>query len=60
MDMKFESEFAKELYMEVSALIDTTKLRRRYISSQYIWRVWQKVYKANCGCTRYFLLPEDF
>ena len=59
MNVRFESELAHELYLEVSALIDTGKIRKSYISSDYIWKVWQKVYKNHCGCTRYYLLPEE-
>ena len=58
MDIRFESEFGKKLYLEVSALADVSRIRRKYISDKYIWKLWQKVYKSNCGCTRYFVLPE--
>ncbi len=58
-DIRFESEFAHKLYIEVSAVADVSQIRRKYISSQYIWKIWQKVYKAHCGCTRHFLLPDD-
>ena len=59
MNVRFESDLAHELYIEVSALVDTDKIRRPYISSEYIWKVWQRVYKSRCGCTRYYLLPEE-
>ncbi len=59
MKIRFESGLAKNLYIEVSALADMRKLDRPYISTDYIWKIWQKVYKANCGCTRYILRPED-
>ena len=53
--IRFESKFAKQLYIEVSAVCDMKKINRPYISQAYIWRVWQKVYKHNCGCTRYYI-----
>ena len=53
--IKFESNLAKQLYIEVSALQDMKKVNRAYISQEYIWKVWQKVYKNYCGCTRYFI-----
>ena len=56
--IKFESNFAKQLYIEVSALQDMKKVNRSYISQEYIWKVWQKVYKEYCGCTRYFINLE--
>ncbi|MCR5778723.1 MAG: hypothetical protein K6G84_15090 [Lachnospiraceae bacterium] len=56
-NIRFESEMAHELYIEVSAIADTSKIRRKYISNNYIWKLWQKVYKSRCGCTRYYLLP---
>ncbi|MCR5527445.1 MAG: hypothetical protein K6F39_08715 [Lachnospiraceae bacterium] len=57
-NIKFESELAHELYIEVSAIADTSKLRRKFITKDYIWKIWQKVYKSRCGCTRYYMLPE--
>lgn len=56
--MKFENVFAKQLYLEVSAIQDMTKIDRSYISLSYIWKVWQKVYKGNYGCTRYIIKNE--
>ena len=58
-DIRFDSDFTKQLYTEVSALQDMTKIGRPFISRKYIWAVWQKVYKAHFGCTRHFLLPEE-
>ena len=58
-NIRFESEFARQLYIEVSALADVTKIKRSYISGKYIWKLWQRVYKTNCGCTKYFILPDD-
>ncbi len=58
MEKEFESELAKTLYIELSALIDVRRIKRRYISLNYIWRLWKKVYKDHCGCTRIFIMPE--
>ncbi len=55
MKIRFESSLAKNLYIEVSALANMKNLDRPYISTAYIWKIWQKVYKANCGCTRYMV-----
>ena len=57
--IRFESDFAHNLYIEVSALRDVSKLRRTYITVDYIWKIWRKVYLKDCGCTRYFLLPDE-
>lgn len=57
MDREFESDLARKLYIEVSALMDVRRIRRRYISQEYIWKLWKKVYKSNCGCTRFFVVP---
>jgi len=53
--IKFENSFAKQLYIEVSGIQDMRSIERSYISQEYIWEVWQKVYKANFGCTKYLL-----
>ena len=58
-EIKFDSDFTKQLYTEVSPIQDMRKIDRPYISRKYMWAVWQKVYKANFGCTRHFILPED-
>ena len=58
-EIKFDSDFTKQLYTEVSSIQDMRKIDRPYISRKYMWAVWQKVYKANFGCTRHFILPED-
>ena len=57
--VRFDSEFTKQLYTEISAIQDMSHIDRPYITRGYIWKVWQKVYKSNFGCTRHFLLPED-
>ncbi len=59
MDKEFESPLARELYYELSALIDVRRIRKRYITDRYIWRLWKKVYKERCGCTRIFIEPDD-
>lgn len=59
-EIRFDSDFTKQLYTEVSALQDMKKIDRPFISRKYIWAVWQKVYKAHFGCTRHFLLPDEF
>ncbi len=56
MEREFETELARELFMEVSALIDVTKIKRRYISQKYIWKLWKRVYRENCGITRYVIM----
>lgn len=53
--IKFENSFAKQLYIEISGIQDMKSIDRSYISQEYIWEVWQKVYKANFGCTKYML-----
>ncbi|MCR5773913.1 MAG: hypothetical protein K6G42_02390 [Lachnospiraceae bacterium] len=57
--IRFESELAKELYMEVSALADTKKIDRPYITVPYIWKIWKKVYRSNFGSTRHFFMPGE-
>ena len=54
-NIKFENDFARQLYFEVSGIQDMKKINRSYISQDYIWKVWQRVYKHNYGCTRYFV-----
>ena len=41
-NIRFESDLAEKLYLEVSALADVSQIRRSFISSQYIWKIWQK------------------
>lgn len=53
--IRFENSFAKQLYLEVSGIQDTKKIDKRYISTAYIWEVWQKVYKNSFGCTSYVI-----
>lgn len=53
--IKFENAFAKQLYLEISGIQDMKTINRGYISLDYIWKVWQKVYKANYGCTSYII-----
>lgn len=59
MDREFETDLARELYFEVSALMDVRRIKRRYITLDYIWKLWKRVYKENCGCTKYFINPEE-
>ena len=56
-DREFETEFARKLYFELSALIDVKCIKRRYISQKYIWKLWKKVFKDHCGYKRIFYLP---
>ncbi len=58
--IRFDSAFTKQLYLEVSAIQNMKSINRPFISRSYMWAVWQKVYKANFGCTRHFLLPEEY
>ena len=58
-EREFETDFAKKLFCEVSALIDVNKIKRRYISEKYIWKLWKRVYRENRGVTRFFVLPKD-
>ncbi|MBQ9442735.1 MAG: hypothetical protein K6E90_05935 [Lachnospiraceae bacterium] len=58
--IRFESDLAKELYLEVSALADMKKIDRPYISLAYIWKVWQKVYRMSFGSTRHVYMPGEF
>ena len=58
-NIRFESDLAKELYMEVSALADMKKVDRSYISLSYIWKVWRKVYRMRFGSTRHIYLPGE-
>lgn len=55
MKIQFENAFAKQLYLEISGIANMKKINRSYISTEYIWAVWQKVYKSNFGCTRYIV-----
>ena len=57
--IRFESELAKELYTEVSALADMKKIDRQYISLSYIWKVWRKVYRMRFGVTRHVYMPGE-
>ncbi len=57
-DIEFETPFARQLYIEVSGIQDMKCITRRYISTEYIWAVWQKVYKNSFGCTSYVI--KDF
>lgn len=56
--IRFDSPFTKQLYIEISAIWDVSGIRRHYITRDYIWAVWQKIYKENFGCTRYILYNE--
>ena len=58
-NIRFDSDFTKQLYNEVSALQDMTKIDKPFISRKYIWAVWQKVYKDRFGCTRHYILPGE-
>jgi len=53
--IQFENAFAKQLYLEVSGIQDTKSIDKKFISMDYIWDVWQKVYKYNFGCTSYVI-----
>ncbi len=53
--IRFESSLAKQLYLEVSGIQDTKNIDRKFITTDYIWEVWQKVYKYNFGCTAYVI-----
>ncbi|MCR5487818.1 MAG: hypothetical protein K6F35_09875 [Lachnospiraceae bacterium] len=57
--IRFDSAFTKQLYIEVSAIQDMSSINRPYIRRDYMWEVWQQVYKSNFGCTRHFLLPRE-
>ncbi len=57
MEKEFETELARELYYELSALIDVRRIKRRYITLDYIWKIWKRVYKERCGCTRILYVP---
>ncbi len=59
MDREFETELARELFFELSALIDVEQIKRRYISQKFIWRLWKRVYRRNFAVTRFFLLPKQ-
>lgn len=54
-NMEFENDFARQLYFEISGIQDMKKIDRQFISVDYIWKVWQKVYKNNYGCTKYVI-----
>lgn len=56
--IQFDSPFTKQLYIEISAIQDVSKINRQYITRDYIWAVWQKIYKENFGCTKYILYNE--
>ncbi len=56
--IQFDSPFTKQLYIEISAIQDVSAIDRKYITRDYIWAVWQKIYKENFGCTRYILYNE--
>lgn len=58
-DMKFDSKFTKQLYYEISAIQDMTEIDRPFMTLEYTWAVWQKIYKANFGCTSYIMRPEE-
>ena len=58
-NIKFESDLAKELYSEVSALADMKKVNRSYISTAYIWKVWRKVYRMSFGSTKHIYMPGE-
>ncbi len=57
--IRFESDLAKELYLEVSALADTKKIDKPYISTRYMWKIWKKVYRSNFGSTRHLYMPGE-
>ncbi len=57
--VRFENELARQLYMEVSALADVGRIKREYISQEYIWKIWLKVYRSNFGSTRHSYLPGE-
>lgn len=59
MDRKFENAFARQLFIEVSGICNVSKIKRQYISVDYIWNIWQKVYKRNYGCTKYIIFEDD-
>lgn len=59
MDRRFENPFARQLYIEVSGICDVKKIKREYISVDYIWKIWQKVYKRNFGCTKYYIFGDN-
>lgn len=58
-NIRFESDLARELYTEVSALADMKKIDRSYISLSYIWKVWKKVYRMSFGSTRHIYMPGE-
>ncbi len=57
--IRFESDLTRQLYLEVSALANMKKIDRPYISLNYIWKVWKKVYRSNFGSTKHFYLPGE-
>lgn len=57
--IQFDSPFTKQLYLEISAIQDVSVIDRPYMTRDYIWAVWQKIYKANFGCTRYVLYDNE-
>lgn len=57
--IRFENAFAKQLYMEISGIQNMKSIDRPYITQEYIWAVWQRVYKNSFGCTSYILRDFD-
>lgn len=53
MRIRFENEFAKQLYLEISGIQNMKSINKSYITLDYIWDAWQQVYKDNYGCTSY-------
>ncbi|MDD3415157.1 MAG: hypothetical protein PHY47_14290 [Lachnospiraceae bacterium] len=53
--IEFDSKFTKQLYQEVSAIQDMSKIDRPFMTLEYTWAVWQKIYKGNYGCTSYMI-----
>lgn len=51
----FENSFARQLYLEISGVQDMRSIKKSYITQEYIWGVWQQVYKSNFGCTKYMI-----
>ncbi|MCR5748530.1 MAG: hypothetical protein K6G03_12550 [Lachnospiraceae bacterium] len=58
-NIRFDSEFTKQLYTEVSALADMNKLKKDYITLPYMWKLWKKVYRSNFGSTRHVFMPGE-
>lgn len=53
--IRFENSLAKKLYLEISGISDVSAINKRYITQEYIWELWQQVYKSNYGCTSYVI-----